>query len=285
MAPRLQPSLIKREQEPRSRNEQEFAGYNDALGLIHTHHKDLHVSLNDIRVIHRKLYGYLPDEGGTFKQGDNHIIERHPDGFERIRFETVKPYLVEGMMQAWIKNYQTAKEKGAIDPFILTALVVFDFLCIHPFPDGNGRIARLLALLCLYHHGSKVGRWISLEKIIIDTKNQYYETLEASSDGWHEGTHDVMPWLDYFLGVIVHAYKKFEMRVDQRQNTRGDKARAVRRAVDNSHSSFSISEIENLCPAISRDTVRSVLHKMKAEGKIQATGRGPGARWRKIAQI
>jgi Fic family protein len=154
--------------------------------------------------------------------------------------------------------------------------------CIHPFNDGNGRIARLLTLMQLYHFNYEVGRYISIERVYEDTKESYYETLEASSQGWHKDRHDVLPWLEYFWGVLLRAYREFEERVGQIRTGRGAKTEQVREAVLNRHEPFSISEIERACAGVSRDTVRLVLRQMKSEKLIVSTGKGRSARWKPV---
>ena len=162
---------------------------------------------------------------------------------------------------------------------MLVPLAILDFLCIHPFPDGNGRMARLLTLQLLYHFGYTVGRYISLERIFEESKESYYETLEASSKNWHDATHDISPWLDYFWGALLRAYKEFEERVGTIERGRGAKGDRVRTEILKRNAPFSISEIEEACPGVSRDMVRLVLRTMKAEGLIAPTGKGRGAKW------
>ena len=159
------------------------------------------------------------------------------------------------------------------------------FAWIHPFPDGNGRMSRLLTLLLLYHFDYAVGRYISLERIFEDTKEGYYETLEASSLGWHQGQHDVKPWLDYFWGALLRAYREFEERVGTIERGRGSKGDRVRAEVLGRTLPFSISEIEEACPGVSRDMVRLVLRAMKADGLIESTGKGRGAKWLRTNQL
>ena len=162
---------------------------------------------------------------------------------------------------------------------MLVPLAILDFLCIHPFPDGNGRMAKLLTLQLLYHFGDAVGRFISLERIFEESKESYYETLEASSQGWHEGAHPSAPWLDYFWGALLRAYKEFEERVGTIERGRGAKGDRVRSEILKRQQPFSISEIEAACPGVSRDMVRVVLRAMKAEGVIAPTGKGRAAKW------
>ena len=165
------------------------------------------------------------------------------------------------------------------EPLIVIPAAVFDFLCIHPFPDGNGRTARLITLLLLYRSGYEVGRFISLERVFEESRQTYYESLEAASHGWHEGAHDVRPWLRYFWGVVLRAYREFEDRVGQITSGRGAKSAHVRRAVQRRTSPFAISDIEADCPGVSRDMVRVVLRQLRDEGAITPQGKGRGARW------
>jgi len=159
----------------------------------------------------------------------------------------------------------------------LAPLAVLDFLCIHPFTDGNGRVARLLTLLLLYHSNYQVGRYVSVERIIEQSRETYYDALESSSHLWHKNRHDAHPWLEYVWGVLIRGYGEFEERVD---TLKGSKTEQVRAAVGRRLGAFAISDIENDCPAVSRDMVRHVLRQMRAEGLIQVVGRGRGAKWR-----
>ena len=168
-----------------------------------------------------------------------------------------------------------------VDALVLTPLAVLDFLCIHPFLDGNGRIGRLLTLLMLYQGGHSVGRFISLERIVEESKDSYYEALERSSTSWHEGAHDALPWIRYFWGVMTKAYGRFEERVGERSG-RGSKRERIRAAVGRRITPFGIAEIETECPDCSRDMVRLVLREMRDEGLLRAESSGRGARWVKV---
>ena len=156
---------------------------------------------------------------------------------------------------------------------------MLDFLCIHPFADGNGRTARLLTLLLLYRSGYAVGRYISLERVIEESRETYYEALEANSQGWHEAQHDPFPWLEYFWGVLLRAYTEFRDRTGRLLTARGSKTALVEGAVERRIRPFAISDIENDCPGVSRDMIRHVLRRMRDEGRVQVRGRGRGARW------
>lgn len=272
-------SLVIKNATPKSRSEQEVAGYRDALGLIHESAENMPYSDGVVRQLHTMLYSYMPQTGGQWKATNNDIIERHPDGTMRLRFRPVAAHLTPMAMADLVGQYRIASDRHLADPLVLIPLSVLDFLCIHPFPDGNGRVARLVTLLLLYQCDYAVGRYISLERIFEESKESYYETLEASSQGWHEGQHDVRPWLDYFWGALLRAYREFEERVGTIERGRGAKGDRVRAEVHKRMMPFSISEIEQACPGISRDTVRMVLRAMKAEGLIASTGKGRGAKW------
>ena len=272
-------SLVLKNATPQSRSEQEVAGYRDALELIHEDSEEMPFSEGMVLQLHSMLYRYMPQPGGHWKATNNDIIERHPDGSSRIRFRPVASHFTPMAMADLITRYKTALDQDLADPLVLVPLVVLDFLCIHPFPDGNGRMARLLTLQLLYHFDYAVGRFISLERIFEESKESYYETLEASSQGWHEGEHNIAPWLDYFWGALLRAYKEFEERVGTIERGRGAKGDRVRAEILKRQLPFSITDIEEACPGISRDTVRLVLRTMKAEELIEPMGKGRGAKW------
>lgn len=272
-------SLVLRNATPRSRSEQEVAGYRDALGLIHESGGQMPFSEGTVLQLRGILYRYMPQPGGHWKATNNDIVERHPDGSSRIRFRPVAAHLTPIAMADMLARYRTALDQHLADPLVLVPLVILDFLCIHPFPDGNGRMARLLTLQLLYRFDCVVGRFISLERILEESKESYYETLEASSQGWHEAAHDVAPWLDYFWGALLRAYGEFEARVGTLARGRGAKGDRVRAEILKRQAPFSISQIEEACPGVSRDTVRVILRTMKAEGVIAPTGKGRGAKW------
>ena len=272
-------SLVLKNAAPTSRSEQEVAGYRDALNLIHESRDQMPFSEGIVQQLHGILYRYMPQPGGNWKATNNDIVERHPDGSTRIRFRPVPAHLTPLAMTNMIAHYRTALDQHLADPLVLVPLVILDFLCIHPFPDGNGRMARLLTLQLLYHFDYAMGRFISLERIFEESKESYYETLEASSQHWHEGSHDIAPWLDYFWGALLRAYKEFEERVGTIERGRGAKGDRVRSEILKRQLPFSISEIEEACPGISRDMVRVILRAMKAEGLIEPTGKGRSAKW------
>jgi len=275
-------AIIDRNTSPVGRSEQEVTGYRDALALIHEKWQDLPFNIHVIKQLHTMMYRYIPGEhGGDWKRTQNEIIERYPDGTERIRFKPVSVSSTPGFMKGLVEGYRTSINEGR-DPLLIIPLTILDFLCIHTFLDGNGRMARLLTLHLLYKAGYEVGRYISLERIFEDTKESYYDTLERSSSGWHEGEHDVMPWLTYFWGVLIRSFRDFEERVGVVTTGRGAKTEQIELAVKRKLGPFSISDIENECPGISRDMIRRILRRMRDEGLIRSTGTGRGAKWIKM---
>jgi Fic family protein len=274
--------LVLKDTAPKSRSEQEIAGYRDALNLIHESGEHMPFTVNVILQLHSVLCRYLANPGGRFKLTDNEIIENHPDGTKRVRFTPTKAHLTTNAMEKLSKNYSNAVQENKHDALILVPLTILDFLCVHPFSDGNGRMSRLLTLMLLYQSNYHVGRYISLERIFEESKESYYETLEASSHHWHADKHDVRPWLNYFLGVLLRAYREFEARVGIITTSRGSKTELVRAAVNRRMAPFSISDIESDCPGISRDMIRQVLRKMRDENEISVSSSGRGAMWQKI---
>lgn len=264
---------------PRNRSEQEIAGYRDALNLIHESASDMAFSVNVILQLHSMLYRYHPGHGGRWKMTQNEIVERSADGVvTRVRFTPPSPVATPGLMDGLARSYQVAMGAGR-EPALVVPLAILDFLCIHPFADGNGRMARLLTLMLLYHFAYDVGRYISLERIVEESKETYYEALEASSREWHDGAHDPFPWMRYFWGTLLRAYAEFEERVGTLRGGRGAKADIVQEAVGRRLAPFAISEIEGDCPGVSRDWIRIVLRRMRDDGRLEVRGKGRGAKW------
>lgn len=264
----------------RDRDEEEVRGYRDALNLIHQKGLGLKLDVECVLNLHRLARGEIWD-AGKYKEQDGDIIERYPDGRERIRFRTVAATRTANAMSELLAQWDACIKDRKVHPLIAMAAFNLDFLCIHPFRDGNGRVSRLLMLLQCYQLGYDVGRFISLERLIEDDKERYYETLEASSQGWHEGTHDVWPYTHFLLYVLKAAYKEFEARVGEIAETRGAKTETVQRMVESFDGDFTLGELQRVCPAVSLDMVRLVLKEMKAAGQVECLGRGPGARWKK----
>ena len=273
--------LITARAAPADRTEGEIAGYRDVLDTIHQNHPRIPFTDRVVLQFHRDLLKYAGDVGGHWKISSNEIRETLPDGTKRTRFEPLAPHLTEDAMRVLHENFRDALHDGTWDPLFLIPFYILDFLCIHPYADGNGRMARLLSLLALYHQGYEVGRYISLERIIEKTKESYYETLYLSSQGWHEGKHDVWPWTEYFLGTLLAAYAEFEDRFERAGSGRGNKTDTVQHAVQAFIADFSLSDLEKACPLVSRDMIRRVLFDLKKVGQVECLGRGRAAKWRK----
>ena len=282
-APRAQlEKIVLRQAAPRNRSEQEIAGYRDALALIHESAPHMPLSSRLVLQLHQNIYRYLPGEGGDWKSVDNEIAERLADGSRRIRFRPTPAVATPQAMADLFAGWGHAHSTNAAEPLVLVPLLILDFLCIHPFRDGNGRTARLLTLLALYQSGYEVGRYISLERVIEESKKTYYEALAASSHQWHEGTHDAFPWLRYFWGMMLRAYKEFEERVGTITPGRGTKTRQVREAALRQIAPFAISDIERAAPGVGRDMVRIVLRQLRDEGLLVSTGVGRAAKWKRV---
>jgi Fic family protein len=264
----------------RDRNEEEVAGYRDALRLIHESPAELQVSQKTIRELHRLSRGEVWD-AGKYKQKDVDIIETYPDGRSRIRFKSVPAKQTPAAMKELVSLWRATAKGDRLHPLLALAAFNLDFLCVHPFRDGNGRVSRLLLLLQCYHLGFEVGRYISLERIIEQNKDRYYETLEQSSAGWHDGRHDPWPCINYLLYILKTAYKEFEERVGQVKSPRGEKTALVDQAIARASGAFTLADLERACPGVSRDMVRRVLRDRAKEGKVECLGRGPGAPWRR----
>lgn len=264
----------------RDRDEEEIRGYRDALNLIHTKGKRLPVSEDAVLRLHRMCRGEIWD-AGRYKEKDVDIIQTYPDGRSRVRFRTVPAAATPAALRRTAELWQEGLRERWVHPFVLLAALNLDFLCVHPFRDGNGRVSRLLLLLSCYHLDLEVGRYISLERTIEDNKERYYETLELSSQGWHEGKHDPWPYIDFLLFILKSAYQEFERRVGQLRSPRGAKTEMVQQAVDGMAGEFTLRELEASCPGVSRDMVRRVLRQMQQSAQVVCIGRGPGARWEK----
>lgn len=275
-------ALVLKPTTPANRSEEEIAGYRDALEQIHGQPEHLPVDTNTVLQFHAMINRYTTEMGGRWKRVDNVILERYTDGTQRERFRPVPAAETPSAMAQLIDCHNMAIHQDRREPLVIIPLTVLDFLCIHPFDDGNGRCSRLLTLLLLYHFGYDVGRYISLERVFEDSKETYYGVLETSSQGWHEGGHDPYPWLNYFWGVLLAAYKEFEERVGTIRSARGSKTELVRAAVERRIGPFAISDLERDCPDVSREMVRVVLNQLRDEGRIGLVGKGRGAKWHKV---
>ena len=264
----------------RDRNEEEVRGYRDALSLIHERAEAVAVSEDTIRDLHR-LSRRGAGDAGLYRDKELDIVETYADGRSRVRFRAVAPEHTPAAMRELILLWTHILDQQDLPPLLALGAFNLDFLCIHPFRDGNGRVSRLLLLLQLYHLGFEVGRYISLERVIEQNKERYYETLEQSSGGWHAGEHDPWPYLNYLLFVLKSAYREFEDRFGQLKAPRGEKSAAVVSAVERSVGDFTVSDLQRECPGVSVDLIRHVLKEMRRKGEVECLGRGRGARWRR----
>jgi Fic family protein len=265
----------------RDRDEEEVRGYRDALAWIHQAAPAIDEAT--VQHLHALARGEIWD-AGRYKEKDADIIERYPDGRERVRFRTVAAAETPARMAALLAAWHACREESWVHPLIALAAFNLDFLCIHPFRDGNGRVSRLLCLLQSYQLGYEVGRYISLERLIEQNKDRYYETLEQSSQGWHEGRHDPWPYINYLLSILKTAYREFAERVGETKAPRGAKRDQVLAGIERlaaQAGDFSISALEQSCPGVGRDMVRRVLREQQAAGVVECKGRGPGASWAK----
>lgn len=280
-APKRIQELVQHKTTPRDRAEQEIAGYRNVLDIIHSNHREMKLTSGLVRQLHREMFKFSDEEGGRWKSTANKISEFRSDGTEFVRFQPPAPHLVDSLMQSLHERFDTFAGRGDVERLFLISAYVLDFLCIHPFRDGNGRMARLLTLLLLYQSDYGVGRYVSLEKIVEDSKESYYETLYQSSVDWATGGHRLLPWTEYFLGTLTAAYREFSNRVDLITTAHGSKTELILDALDRQFGQFSVQDIIQSCPTASIDLVRHILKEQKSLGKVECLGRGRASRWQK----
>ncbi len=257
---------------PRNRDESEIAGYRDALNVVHESFEYIPLTPNYILQLHKIMFSHTDSAfGGSFKNVQNYISATDASGKTYTLFTPLAPYETAPAMQELCDSYNRAVGEGRVDPLILTPIFIHDFLCIHPFLDGNGRMSRLLTTLLLYRAGYEVGRYISLEAKIAKNKGAYYDALELSQTGWHEEKDDPSPFIKYLLGTIVSAYRDFEDRMEIISPSSED---TVRKAVESKIGKFTKREIVELCPNISASTVERNLRAMVELGELEKQGAG-----------
>lgn len=276
-ADRLRP-LVLGNTKPRDRSEQEVQGYRRALNEIHTRHEKLAITPDTLKRLHA-LGQSASGDAGQFKKVDNDVIQLVPGAAPVIRFRCVKAKDTPAAVEEMCLLYRHALDQDNIPPLIALAGLVLDFLCIHPFRDGNGRVSRLLTLLALYQHGYEAGRYVSLERMVEESKEDFYECLHRSSQRWHEGKHELTPWFNFLLAIIRRGYVEFEKRAGQVKAPRGAKAGLVLAAIREQPGDFRLADIERACPGVGREWIRSLLTDLKAAGEASCRGKGPAARW------
>ncbi len=274
--------ILEEKTPPKNRSESEIAGYRDVLGFVHSNIDKIHLTERVVLQFHGEMMKYSGKEGGRWKSVPNEIIEKAPDGSAKVRFTPVSPVKTYDYMRQLHSRYHHISKHGNLDPLLTIPLYILDFLCIHPFLDGNGRLSRILTVLLLHKNGYEVSRFISIERIIENSKESYYETLYKSSLRWHNSEHDLIPWIDYFLSTLLAAYNEFEKRVGNISTGQGSKMEMVASTIDSFIGEFSLAELEEACPMVGRDWIRKLLQRLKSEGKIASTGKGRYARWKKV---
>ena len=268
-------ALVKDSTRPRTRNEREIAGYRDVLNTIHENHDYIPPKPSIILQLHRDLYKFEGmDIGGRYKTSDNIIEEQDAEGNKSVRFRPMPAWETPEAIEKLCQSYDEALNSENIDALIIIPMFVLDFLCVHPFNDGNGRLSRLLTLLLLYRSGYIVGKYISIEKLIEQTKEIYYESLQLSSAGWHENKNDYEPFVKYMLGVIVAAYRDFSSRVSLLTTQGMSKPDRVKEIIRATLGPITKTEILAKCPDISQVTVQRALADLVDKGDIVKLGGG-----------
>jgi Fic family protein len=276
-ASRLRPLVIGRAR-PRDRSEEELAGYRSALDWIFSRKNRVAVTPEVIRRLHRLAQGGSSGDAGEWKRRDNEIIEILASGERTLRFIPVSFRKTPAAMDTLCRRYRVLTEEQRIPPLLVLTTFILDLLCIHPFRDGNGRVSRLAASLLLQSQGFQVARYISLERLIEQTKDDYYRVLKLCSQGWHEGKNQFVPWWNYFLGTLRNAYQEFALRVESAQ-ARPAKSDLVRQALLDQVEEFTLADMAAQLPVASAQLIKKVLAEMKKEGNVRLAGRGRGARW------
>ncbi len=260
---------------PRTRDEKEIIGYRDVLNTIHESHDYISVSPSYILQLHRDLYAYSETEiGGKLKSVQNYISERASDGSSFVRFTPLAPYETPTALDELCAEYNKTIARCEVEPLVLIPIFILDFLCIHPFNDGNGRMSRLLTTLLLYRSGYYIGKYISIESKIEKTKQYYYDALRSGSAGWYDDENDPSDFIEYFLSVVLAAYRDFENRVDLVGVKRKSGEQTVEAAVQNTLGKFTKSSIMELCPNLSKATVENALSALVRNGVIERCGTG-----------
>lgn len=266
--------LVEEKTTPKNRDEQEIAGYRDVLNIIHENFDVIPISQNYILQLHKILYSHMNNfMAGKTKNVQNYISATYPDGHVQVLFTPMAPCETPEAIDKICEEYNLAIGNMELEPLILIPVFIHDFLCIHPFNDGNGRMSRLLTTLLLYRNGFYVGRYISLEGKIAKNKDLYYDALSRSQDGWHEGTEDIIPFIKYMLGIILAAYKDFEDRMDL-IGVKFSALEIVRRASKNKLGRFNKQDIRELCPNLSDSSIEGALRKMLSSGELKREGKG-----------
>ena len=266
--------LVEEKTMPKNRDEQEIAGYRDVLNIIHENFDAIPITQNFILQLHKILYSHMNNPmGGRTKNVQNYISATYPDGHTEILFTPLAPFETPEALDKICAEYNYVIGNAEAEPLLAIPIFIHDFLCIHPFNDGNGRMSRLLTTLLLYRCGFYVGKYISLEAKIANHKDAYYDALRQSQHGWHEGNEDVVPFIKYILSTIIAAYRDFEDRFSIVE-AKTSALEMVRKASLQKLGRFSKQDIRELCPALSVSSIEGALRKLVAEGYLKREGSG-----------
>ena len=266
--------LVEEKTTPKNRDEQEIAGYRDVLNAIHDSFDVIPISRNYILQLHKIMYSHMNNPlAGQTKNIQNYISATYPDGHTETLFTPLSPFETPEALDKICEEYNRVIGNFEVEPLIAIPIFIHDFLCIHPFNDGNGRMSRLLTTLLLYRNGFHVGKYISLEAKIAKTKDLYYDALARSQDGWHEGCEDAVPFIKYLLSIILAAYKDFEDRFSIVE-TKLPAVEMVRKATQNKIGRFTKQDIRELCPSLSISSIEGSLRKLVKEGDLKREGSG-----------
>jgi Fic family protein len=264
--------IVNQNSAPLNHNEAEIAGYRDALAIVHDNYADLDIRERDILHLHEVMLSYSPVNGGQYKQSDNLIMEIASDGSRRVRFSPTSAIETTETMEQMILAYMDARSNYGINQLLLIPCVILDFLCIHPFADGNGRISRLLSLLLLYKNGFDAGKYISFEEQINKNKASYYEALRVSSEKWHDGTNSYFPFIENFTATLLYCYKELDKRFAVVNASKTTKRERVEVTVLNSLLPISKQEICYVLPDVSPTTIEAALAGLVKNGIVEKVG-------------
>lgn len=276
-ADRLRPVVLGKAK-PRDRSEEELAGYRKALDWIFSRKRQVSVVPAVFQHLHAFAQGGFSNDAGKWKKRDNEIIEILPNGERKIRFVPTSAKDTPKAVDMLCRNYREACNDERVPPLLIVATFVFDLLCIHPFRDGNGRVSRLATTVLLQSHGFQVSRYISLERLIEQSKEDYYGVLAECSQGWHDGRNEIVPWWNYFLSILRQAYGEFERQVESAE-ARPAKSDLVRQTVLAQVEQFTLGDLTAQLPTASPQLIKKILAELKKQGKVHLVGRGRGARW------
>jgi Fic family protein len=277
---RLRP-LVLGHAKPRDRSEEEVAGYRKAIDWVFTRRRRVTIDPRVIQHLHALAQGGMSADAGRWKRKDNEIIEILASGDRRIRFKPTSAKETPKAIMQLCRNYLAACDGEKIPALLVIATFVFDLLCVHPFRDGNGRVSRLVTTLLLLEHGFEVVRYVSLERLVEESKAEYYPVLQGCSAGWHSDKNEIVPWWNYFLGIVRRAYQEFATQV-QSAAPRAAKGDLVRQAIAAQVGPFVLADLRGQLPTVSPQLVKKVLAEMKRAGKVRVIGRGRGATWEQI---